>query len=276
LKQEAELVGIEAQIESLEQLAALDADVKELSAKLEAQRAEYVALKAAHAALERSLGADRAGLVEMERTRSELQIDHRNIVQQLDRSRDRVQRSRNEREVQAAERELDELRRLQRDRDDELSKMIGLCDQARNAIDDNELKLAELQEKLSSSEQGTLAQIHQLEAEVSAKKSGRASLLAKLPSLTGRRYESMHGRGKVPVAHTTDGTCRGCYVQLPPMLFHSLLSRTQFGECPFCHRIIWYAAPAAAVSTDAVPTEAAMPAGTASEAALEPSQDSTS
>lgn len=249
-------MGIDAQIDSLEQLATLDAVLKTLVEKLGAQRAEYTALKASHATVETAIAADRASLIEMERTRSELQIDHRNIGQQLDRSRDRIQRSRNERESQAAERELDELRRLQRDRDDELGKMIVLCDQVRNAIADNEFKLLELQEKLSTSEQGTLAQIQALETDVAEKRSGRVAIIAKLPSLMGRRYESMHGRGKVPVAHTTDGTCRGCYVQLPPMLFHSLLSRTQFGECPFCHRIIWYTAPVVASALAEVGDEA--------------------
>jgi predicted nucleic acid-binding Zn-ribbon protein len=246
LQQEAEPVGIDAQIEGLEQLAALDAAIRELSEKFDSQRTELQSLKVAHADLEQRLAADRASLTEMERTRSELQVDHRNIVQQLERSRERMQRSRNERESQAAERELDELRRLQRDRDDELGKMMALCDQARATIQDNEQKLAGLQEQLSNSEQGMVARLNQLEAEINAKRSGRGAILAKLPSLTARRYESMHSRGKVPVAHTTDGTCRGCFVQLPPMLFHSLLSRTQFGECPFCHRILWYTPPPAA------------------------------
>jgi len=239
-------VGIDAQIESLEQLAALDAEIRELTEKLGAQRGEFEALKAAHAELEQRLNTDRGSLGEMERTRNELQVDHRNIVQQLERSRERMQRSRNEREVQAAERELDELRRLQRDRDDELGKMLNLCDQARTAIQDNEQKLAGLHEKLSNTQQGTVTDIQALEGAIEAKRSGRAALLATLPSVTARRYESMRTRGKVPVAHTTDGTCRGCFVQLPPMLFHSLLARTQFGECPFCRRIIWYVPPASA------------------------------
>lgn len=237
-------MGIESQIERLEELAALDAQIKELTEQLGARRGEFESLKNAHAKLEETLASDRGSLTEMERTRTELQIDHRNIVQQLERSRERIQRSRNEREVQAAERELDELRRLQRDRDDELGKMMMLCDQARNSIFDNEQKLADLQEKLSSSEQGALARIQELETAIAEKSGGRAAILAKLPSLTARRYESMHSRGKVPVAHTTDGTCRGCFVQLPPMLFHSLLSRTRFEECPFCHRILWYSPPA--------------------------------
>lgn len=175
-----------------------------------------------------------------------------------------MQRSRNERESQAAERELDELRRLQRDRDDEVGKIMGLCDQARGSISDNEEKLASLQAELSNSEEGTVSRLSQLEADIAAKRAGRAEILSKLPSLTARRYETMHSRGKVPVAKTTDGTCRGCFVKLPPMLFHSLLSRTQFGECPFCHRIIWYAPPAPA--EEAAPEESAQ-GGEAAEGA---------
>ncbi|MBM4374606.1 MAG: hypothetical protein FJ095_05945 [Deltaproteobacteria bacterium] len=254
-------MGIEAQIESLEQLAALDAEIRELTEKFDVQRGELDGLRAAQAQLEQRLANDRASLGEMEKTRSELQIDHRNILQQLERSRERMQRSRNEREVQAAERELDELRRLQRDRDDEIGKVHALCEQARNSIDDNEKKLAELQGKLSGSEEGTMSELGRREAEINEKRSGRAAILQRLPSLTARRYESMHSRGKVPVAFTTDGTCRGCYVQLPPMLFHSLLSRTQFGECPFCHRILWYTPPPVAADAAAVDALASGDAG---------------
>ncbi len=238
-------MGIDAQIESLEQLSALDSQIKELNEQLDKERTEIDGVRAAQAQLEQTLTTDRTSLGEMDRTRGELQQDLRNIGQQIERSRDRLQRSRNEREVQAAERELDELRKLQRDRDEELSKLVGLCDQARATIGDNEQKLAGLNQRLSDSEEGAMGRIAQLEKQIADLRSGRTAITGKLPSLMARRYEVMHARGKIPVAKTIDGTCLGCYVQLPPMLFHSLLSRTQFGECPNCHRILWYQPPPA-------------------------------
>lgn len=258
-------MGIDAQIESLEQLAALDAEIRQLTEKFDAQRGDLDALRVSQGELEQRLVRDRASLSEMERTRGELQVDHRNIVQQLERSRERMQRSRNEREVQAAERELDELRRLQRDRDDEIGKMHALCEQARVTIEENEQKLAGLKERLQGSEEGTVSELGVREAEIAERRAGRAAILAKLPSLTGRRYEAMHSRGKVPIASTTDGTCRGCNVQLPPMLFHRLLARTQFEECPFCHRILWYTPPPAAPDASAPGSGESAPEGGAPE-----------
>jgi hypothetical protein len=35
-------------------------------------------------------------------------------------------------------------------------------------------------------------------------------------------------------------------VQLPPMMFHRMLSRVEFEECPNCHRIINYEPPPSA------------------------------
>ena len=64
-----------------------------------------------------------------------------------------------------------------------------------------------------------------------------------MPRLVFRRYERLLSRGRSPVAKTTDGTCLGCFVKLPPMLFHQMLSRRQFEECPNCHRIIYYVPP---------------------------------
>jgi predicted nucleic acid-binding Zn-ribbon protein len=266
-------VGIDAQIEGLEELATLDAEIKDLTEKLDKERTEIEGVRAALAQIEQTLQTDRASLAEMEKTRGELQQDLRNIGQQLERSRDRLQRSRNEREVQAAERELDELRKLQRDRDEELNKLAAVCEQARSTIQDNEQKRSALDGQLSSSEEGALSRIAQLEQQVAGKKSGRGAVTAKLPSLIARRYESMHTRGKLPVAKTTDGTCLGCYVQLPPMLFHSLLSRTQFGECPNCHRILWYQPPPSAASESAsAQSETSSSAGEASGDATDASE----
>ena len=65
--------------------------------------------------LEERLKADREMLAAMERTRSELMTEVRQMTQQIDKSREKLGRSRNERESNAAQREVEELRKLLRD-----------------------------------------------------------------------------------------------------------------------------------------------------------------
>jgi hypothetical protein len=61
----------------------------------------------------------------MDKTRGELIQDVRNMSQQLEHSREKLSRSRTERESNAAQRELEELRKLVRDREDEIGKLTA-------------------------------------------------------------------------------------------------------------------------------------------------------
>jgi predicted nucleic acid-binding Zn-ribbon protein len=122
-----------------------------------------------------------------------------------------------------------------------MRRLMTLADDARKSVADGELRIGELSERLEGSLPGATKTIEELEASLAEATRRRDEAAHKLPSRLYRRYASVASRGKTPVAKTHDGTCLGCFVQLPPMLFHQMLSRTEFGECPFCHRIIYYA-----------------------------------
>lgn len=236
-------MSIEQQIETLEQLAEADATAKELEAKIEQERGDIDGVRVEVAGLSQRLEDDHASIQEMDKTRGDLVQELRTISGQIDRSRERLQRARNEREVNAAERELDELRKLHRDRDDEIKKLVGLAELARTSIQEGEERKGELDARLEGSLEGKTKSIAALEEQLDGASQARKAAAEKLPGLVLRRYESMHARGKVPIAKTHDGTCLGCYVGLPPMMFHKMLSRLEFEECPNCHRIIYYTPP---------------------------------
>jgi hypothetical protein len=236
-------VNIEQQIVDLERLVQTDAEIKELADKLGQERGEIEEVRTEVGELHGRIAGDGERVSEMEKTRNDLMQEMRQIASQIDRSRDRLGRARNEREVNAAERELDELRKIQRDRDEEVRKLVGLTDEARISIEGSQLRKGELEERLEGSLEGATKSIAELEAQLEAQREQRAEVVRQLPRRLYRRYESIHQRGRTPVAKSHDGTCLGCFVQLPPMLFHQMLSRTEFSECPNCHRIIYYEPP---------------------------------
>ena len=65
------------------------------------------------------------------------------------------------------------------------------------------------------------------------------------PSVLYRRYESIRTRRPVAIARTTDGTCQGCHLGVPPMMFQKLRRQQEFEQCPHCRRILYYWAPEA-------------------------------
>lgn len=227
----------------LEALVDCDASIQSAGSRLEEARAQIDGLRVEREGLQVRIDADTASVNEMEKTRSELIQELRQMENQISRSRERLGRSRNEREVNAAERELDELRKLQRDREGEVKKLVALCDEAGETIETNESRCTELGAQLEGSLEGVTQTINQSEAELGEQSARRVGIADSLPSLTYRRYQSMHERGKTPVAKTNDGTCQGCYVSIPPMVYHQMLSQLRFEECSTCHRILYYAPP---------------------------------
>ncbi|MBI4955412.1 MAG: hypothetical protein HY908_25540 [Myxococcales bacterium] len=239
-------MSIVEQIGYLEGLAALDSAIRGLTEQLDKEQSALEGVKGSLRDIDAQLARDRQSVVEMEKTRQELMTELRQHEKLIERSRDRLGRARTERESQAAEREVDELRKLGRDRDEDIRRVVGLIDQARASIVQGEAKQVELRAQLEADPSGASQAGAAIRAELEQKTKERAALAAKLPARILRRYQTVSARRPVALAKTHDGTCLGCHIGLPPAMFHQMLSRTQFEECPHCHRIIWYEPPPAA------------------------------
>src|SRR5262245_64598304 len=116
----------------------MDAAVKALEEKLAEERGVLGSLKESLKRLDERLQADRATVGAADRQRHELQIDIRTMTQQIEHSREKLNRSRTERESQAAQRELEELRKLLRDREDEIQRIDGDTAAVRTQVETSE------------------------------------------------------------------------------------------------------------------------------------------
>ena len=122
---------LQGQIDTLERLAALDAELASLAEELAVERDSFDGKKSQLAELEASLSATAESVQEMEKTRGDLIQEVRQMSLQIDRSREKMSRVRTEREANAAQRELEELRKLFRDREIEIEKLAGFIEQAK-------------------------------------------------------------------------------------------------------------------------------------------------
>jgi predicted nucleic acid-binding Zn-ribbon protein len=234
---------MQEQIEAIERLAAIDAELEDLSGELEREREALSAKKEQLEQLEEKLSRDRESVVEMDRLRSDLVQEVRQMSLQLDKSREKLSRCRTEREANAAQREVEELRKLYRDREDEIGKLVTLGEQARSEIDSVSTKRDELASELGASEGDVTNRLGEAESQVQAKQAERADAVARLSKLNTslyRRYELVRRRRGTAVAYSTDGSCGTCHVRMPPMQFQRLMRREEFGQCPNCSRILYY------------------------------------
>jgi len=116
-------VTMKLEIEALESLAVLDAELRDLSEQHTQEEKILTDKKAQAKSLEERLSRGKQSIDEMEKTRGDLVGELRQMGMQVERSREKLSRCRTEREANAAQREVEELRKLYRDREIELEKL---------------------------------------------------------------------------------------------------------------------------------------------------------
>ncbi|MFO0757025.1 MAG: C4-type zinc ribbon domain-containing protein [Byssovorax sp.] len=236
-------MSIVAQIPYLEELSSIDVEIKRIDEQLEQKKSNLTGMRSEVKGLEDRLRVDRETLASMEKTKAELHTELRQMTQQIERSREKLNRSRSERESNAAQRELEELRKLHRDREDDVEKLAQTSEAARLAIEETEGKRAALSGDLEGSSEGITTSIAELEANRIRAAEARKAVVAKLPPALYRKYETIRGRRPVAIAKTHDGTCLGCHVAVPPMMFQKMRRQNEFETCPHCKRLLYYVPP---------------------------------
>jgi len=232
-------VNLRAQIEALETLATLDASLSKLEAELQREGDVLSDKKSQIKKLEERFESTRVSVRDMDKTRGELMQDARHMSVQMERSREKLARCRTERELNATQREIEELRKLYRDRELEIEKINGLAEQARSEMDGANSERESLVGDLAKDHQVT-NRLESLEKEVSLERERRKELVKVVPPVLYRRYEMVRKRRGSAVAFTFQGTCSACHISLSPMMFQRMRRGEDFDQCPSCQRILYY------------------------------------
>jgi hypothetical protein len=237
----------------LERLAALDAELASLAEQLAAERDSFDGKKTQLSELEANLKVTTGSIQEMEKARGDLIQEVRQMSLQIDRSREKMSRVRTEREANAAQRELEELRKLFRDREIEIEKLAGFIEQAKAAADTTTTERDALLQEVGASESDVTSHLGEVQSQMNDKQKNRQSLTEKLPPVLFRRYEMIRKRLGTAICSTADGTCSECHMMLPPMMYQTLMRGQEFGQCPSCVRILYFR-PAAPAETQDTPS----------------------
>lgn len=233
-------MSIDTQIQALEALAVIDDALGRLEAELVEEQAALLQKRDQLSHLEAKIATVQGSVREMERTRNELISEIRQMSVQMDQSRDKLGRCRNEREANAAQREVEELRKLYRDREIEAQKLNALIEQARIDLDKTEGERSSLSVEMGSSAGAVETRLGQLGRETGEHRAQREAAAKSVPPVLYRRYEMIRKRRGSAICHTERGTCSACHISLPPMMFQTLRRASQFDQCPNCNRIIYF------------------------------------
>jgi predicted nucleic acid-binding Zn-ribbon protein len=227
------------ELRALVRLAEIDGSAREIRRELDELPKNLANMKQDVSRLEQMLDAERRSLEEAQALRTSHESEIAKSNEALARAKSKGAKAKNAREVEAAEREIEGIRRTIKERDEEKTRLAQAISQKSASLGDREAKLTEFRQLYDAEATQANARIAELEKQISTVTAGRDSIVGHLPKTLLARYERVRTRHAVPVSEVVDGTCKGCRMAIPPQQFNNLHRADSIEQCPFCHRFLY-------------------------------------
>ena len=228
------------QLRALVKLAEIDDSARELERELEEIPAHVEEMRADLARLDAMLEQERRELADAEQLRDAQLEQVAQSTDALSRAKAKGAKARNAREVDAAEREMETVRRGIRERQEENAKLSEAIDQKGLSLLERELKLDEFRKIFEEEEASGKIRLEELRGELTNVTQGREAVAKELPRPIVGRYDRVRKKIGSALAEVVDGTCGGCRLHIPPQQFNVLLTGTTVEQCPHCLRMLFH------------------------------------
>lgn len=229
------------QIEQLVVLQKVDDEIIVLEKELESLPQEVAELEKKNEEFEARLAQfdDKIDILESQRSRLNTEIEDN--TGKIKKSKSKLMMAENSREYQAMMREMDNMEKMNRTREEEqvaLAEELDRQQEARKEVADEADELRkELEERQASLKKRTTSAKRRL-TELGKQ---RDKACAVVPSPVLGRYEFIRSRIHNPViVPVDDGVCLGCNVRIPPQSYNDLQKGEQILSCPNCQRLIYW------------------------------------
>jgi hypothetical protein len=182
---------------------------------------------------------DKINMLQQQQARLNQEIDDDNA--KIKKSKNKLMMVENSREYHAMMREMDNLEKTNRMREEEklaleedLSMQNKILESVESEIERMESELNEMQQNLKVQMDESRQRLEELEHK-------RETAKQDIPKPILGRYEFIRSRLNNPViVSVEEGICTGCHISIPPQVFIELQKGEQIMSCPNCQRLIFW------------------------------------
>ena len=193
-------------------------------------------------ARQQAFDEDRNQLEMLRKERKAQEEEVQDIDIRIKKSRSKLSNIKNNKEYQAALKEIDGLTKQQSKIEDEILIIMENIEEVETKVTHNELALKDLQAEFEQTKQEILKELDLLEKEydeINREKSGFCHLIER--DLLKRYSFLRDRRGGRAVGAVKNGICQACNMGIPPQRFNELRKGSALIFCPNCQRIIYWA-----------------------------------
>ena len=229
------------ELEILLQLQEIDLRIRKLNQEKEGCPARYNELC-------RLMEEKRAELDQLTQRLDEVDLRRREVQEELEvdtlrlgKSQNRLSQIQTSREYSALIKEIEEIKRANKEREEEIEAARQEAQELRSAIEAKEKELQALEADAKAEKERMEEMVAGLEAEVARLEQEREAILPQIkPDLLSRYNFLRDKRAGIVVAAVVNSVCRGCNMNLPPQLCNELIRDDKVYTCPTCQRLIYH------------------------------------
>lgn len=228
------------QIEILASLQNVDREIREKSSVKVVLLAEIQKKEEEIQAKRADIALLRAEWSEKDKQRQEKERLLQEESKKATEKRMRMNRIKNIKELQALQREIDQIKLGNSQLEEELIKLLEEAESYASALRAKEEELKQLEAAWREKQGEIEAQVAGIERAVAEASALRQAIATRLNRELIERYELIFSRrGGMAVVTVSDGICQGCYMNIPPQLWNEIIKSEKLILCPSCHRILY-------------------------------------
>jgi len=232
---------LKEQINHLKDLQEVDLEINQIDeeittgdAELQTQRSSIETCQAAIAESQQKLEEGAARRLQLEGEIQEAQV----MVKDRQNKMMKVQTNR---EYQSLLKEIEDAKNGNRQREEELVRLLEQDEYLQKKNDEQSARCAEEEATLAADTSRREAETAKLTTKRQKLSKERDTRAKKVRADLLRKYEQIREkRGGLAMVGVSRGVCFGCYMNVPPQLYNELLREDKLHICPTCNRLLYH------------------------------------
>jgi predicted nucleic acid-binding Zn-ribbon protein len=229
-----------------EQLKALE-HVQEIDLKIDSLKKNKGTLPVALKALDDKLAKVKATVQVKKNALAEVEKTQRQTNAAMDLNRDRLSRSsarlesvQNSQEFQAAQKEIDQLKKQKESLDEQTKKSSADAEAINKELTDLNGQVTTFQQERDDQAQLFSGQSGKMEEEINGLMQERGKYTPQVESRLLAQYDRVRvARAGLGIVPAIAGRCKGCNMMVPAQQFNEIVRGSTLHACPSCHRILF-------------------------------------
>ena len=228
------------QLKALEQIQELDLKIDQLKKSKGALPETLRSMDVAASKLQTNMTAKNQALLEIDKVARQTKAAQDLNRDRMGRSETRMVSVQNSQEYQAANKEVEQAKKLAITLDEQSKKSETDANTLKKDIADLTTQHDKIKAERDAQASVLAGQNSKLDGEITTLTAERASFTSRVDRPLLSQYDRVRGaRQGVGFTSAIAGRCKGCNMMVPPQLYNEIRKLNAIHACPSCHRILY-------------------------------------